>query len=97
MCLFPNAVVNNHADLWTVKRLARANDELGAMNRMMASTLEHAGRVTLEYQAGPTGYVEDQASGLRTIRPMAVSSGAYRIRVSIVIGCSGRRRRLAGP
>ena len=31
VCLFPNAVVNNDADLWTVTRLAPANDELGAI------------------------------------------------------------------
>ena len=35
VCLFPNAVVNNDADLWTITRLAPANDELGAMSRMM--------------------------------------------------------------
>ncbi len=35
MCSFQNVVVNNEADLWIITRLARANDELGAMNRMM--------------------------------------------------------------
>jgi hypothetical protein len=28
-------MVNNDANLWTITRLAPANDELGAMNRMM--------------------------------------------------------------
>jgi hypothetical protein len=31
VCLFLNAVVNNDADLWTITRLAPANDELGAI------------------------------------------------------------------
>ncbi len=35
MCSFQNIVVNNDANLWIITRLARANDELGAMNRMM--------------------------------------------------------------
>ena len=35
MCSFQNVVVNNEANLWIITRLARANDELGAMNRMM--------------------------------------------------------------
>jgi hypothetical protein len=34
-CSFQNVVVNNEADLWIIKRLARANDELVAINRMM--------------------------------------------------------------
>jgi hypothetical protein len=97
VCLFLNAVVNNDCrsvDSHTTcsrQRRTRRNESDDA------STLEHANRVTLEYQAGPAAYAEDQASGLSgTIRPVAVSSGAYRIRVSIVIGCSGLRRRLAG-
>ena len=31
MCSFQNVVVNNEADLWIITRLARANDELGAI------------------------------------------------------------------
>ena len=35
MYSFQNVVVNNEADLWIITRLARSNDELGPMNRVM--------------------------------------------------------------
>ena len=35
VCLFPNAVVNNDANLWIITRLAPANDETRRNNRMM--------------------------------------------------------------
>jgi len=33
MCSFANAVVNNDANLWTIRRLDPAHDELGATIR----------------------------------------------------------------
>ena len=36
VCLFLNAVANDDADLWTITRLAPANDELGAIIGLLA-------------------------------------------------------------
>jgi hypothetical protein len=97
VCLFPNAVVNNDADLWTITRLAPANDELGAMNRMMPARWSMQAESLLSTKPVLLGMPRTKRADLAgTIRPVAGSSGAYRIRVSIVIGCSGGRRRLAG-